>query len=170
MAAKIPTLHELLVEEIRDIYHSETQITKALPKMVKKATSSALKAGFEKHLQETHAQIERLERCFELLNEKVKGTPCEAMKGIIKEGEEVMGKDMEPEVLDAALVACAQKVEHYEIASYGTVCTWATQLGLVDVAALLNETLDEEKATDEKLTELATGGLNALAAHDTAVA
>ena len=157
---EINTLHELLVDELRDIYHAEKQITKALPKMIKKATSPNLKAAFEKHLGETEGQIERLEKCFELLEEKARAKPCAAMQGIIEEATEEMGEDMTDEVMDAILVACAQKVEHYEIASYGSVVAWATGLGLSEVAGLLAETLDEEKATDEALTELADDEIN----------
>ena len=162
--ANMTNLRDMLVEELRDIYHAEKQITKALPKMFKAATSEPLKAGFEKHLEETHGQIERLEQCFELLDAKVRGKTCEAMRGIIEEASETMKQDMEPEVMDAALVAAAQKVEHYEIASYGTVMTWAQHLGLDNVAKLLSATLDEEKATDVKLTQLATKDIAARAA------
>lgn len=163
--AAVTNLRELLVEELRDIYHAEKQITKALPKMIKAASSEELKAGFEQHLEETHGQIERLEQCFELLGEKARGKVCEAMKGIIEEASETMKEDMAPEVLDAVLVASAQKVEHYEIASYGTVMTWAEDLGEAGVAKLLSATLDEEKATDVKLTKLATTDINARAAN-----
>ncbi len=163
--AAVTNLRELLVEELRDIYHAEKQITKALPKMIKAASSEELKAGFEQHLEETHGQIERLEQCFELLGEKARGKVCEAMKGIIEEASETMKEDMAPEVLDAVLVASAQKVEHYEIASYGTVMTWAEDLGEAGVAKLLSATLDEEKATDVKLTKLATTEINARAAN-----
>lgn len=157
---EINTLKEKLVDELRDIYHAEKQITKALPKMMKKATSEELAAAFEKHLGETEGQIERLEQCFELLGEKVKAKPCEAMKGILEEGSEEMGEDMTDEVMDAVLIACAQKVEHYEIASYGSVVAWAQGLGLDEVADLLQETLDEEKSTDESLTTLAEETIN----------
>jgi ferritin-like metal-binding protein YciE len=162
--AEMTNLRDMLVEGLRDIYHAEKQITKALPKMIKAATSEQLKAGFENHLEETHGQIERLEQCFELLEERVRGKTCEAMRGIIEEASETMKEDMEPEVLDAALVASAQKVEHYEIACYGTVMTWAENLGLDKVARLLSATLDEEKATDVKLTQLATRDINPRAA------
>jgi ferritin-like metal-binding protein YciE len=158
--AEINTLHDLLVDELRDIFHAEKQITKALPKMIKKATSPTLKAAFEKHLGETEGQIERIEKCFELLDEKARAKPCAAMEGIIEEATEEMGEDMTDEVMDAVLIACAQKVEHYEIASYGSVIAWATGLGLSEVAGLLTETLDEEKATDEALTELADEEIN----------
>lgn len=162
---EINTLREALTDELRDILHAEKQITKALPKMMKKASSEELKAAFEKHLAETELQIERLEKVFELLDETAKAKPCEAMKGIIEEAQEQMGEDMTDEVMDAILLACAQKVEHYEICSYGTVVAWAEGLGLDDVAELLNETLEEEKATDEILTQLATEEINAAAAQ-----
>ena len=165
---EINTLRELLVDELRDILHAEKQITKALPKMMKKASSPQLRAAFEKHLAETETQVERLEQCFELLDEKARPKPCEAMKGIIDEASEEMGEDMADEVMDAILVACAQKVEHYEIASYGTVIAWAEGLGLDDVVALLNETLEEEKATDESLTELANEEINPAAVESEA--
>lgn len=162
--AKITDLRMLLVDELRDIYHAEKQITRALPKMIKAATSERLKAGFEQHLGETQAQIERLEQCFELLDERVRGKTCEAMRGIIEECQTMLEEDLTPEVCDAVLVASAQKVEHYEIASYGTVIAWAKDLGLANVAKLLDETLEEEKATDVKLTQLATKEINRLAA------
>ena len=158
--AKINTLKEKLVDELRDIYHAEKQITKALPKMIKKATSEELAAAFEKHLGETEEQIARLEECFELLAETAKAKTCEAMQGIIEEANEELGEDMTDEVKDAILIACAQKVEHYEIAAYGTVVAWAQGLGLDDVANLLQETLDEERATDESLTTLAEDQIN----------
>lgn len=158
------TLHEILIDELRDVYHAEKQITKALPKMIKAATSEQLKAGFEKHLEETHGQIERIEKCFELLDQRARGKTCEAMQGIIEEAQHMLEEDLSAEVLDAVLVASAQKVEHYEIASYGTLITWAQQLGLKDVATLLSQTLEEEKATDVKLSELAVNGINKRAA------
>ena len=160
LSKPIKTLDDLFVHTLQDIYYAEQQITKALPKMIKAATSEPLKAGFEKHLEETHGQLERLEQCFELLDEKVRGKACEAMRGIIEEASETMKEDMEPEVLDAALVASAQKVEHYEIASYGTVMTWAQHLGLDKVAKLLSATLDEEKAADQKLNQIAKSKVN----------
>ena len=160
---EINTLREALTDELRDILHAEKQITKALPKMMKKASSEELKAAFEKHLAETEEQITRLEECFELLGENAKPKVCEAMKGIIEEANEELGEDMTDEVRDAILIACAQKVEHYEIASYGTVIAWAESLGLDDVCELLKTTLDEEKSTDESLNEL-SGEINAIAA------
>src|SRR3954468_22287382 len=118
-AMEINSLQELLVEELRDIYHAEGQLIKALPKMAKKATDEELKSAFQTHLQETEGHVQRLEQVFEKLGQKAKGKPCEAMKGILEEGKEVMGEDMDDEAMDAALIAAAQKVEHYEIASYG---------------------------------------------------
>ena len=153
-------LHELLIEELRDIYHAEGQLLKALPKMAKAATSERLKEGFERHLEETEQHVERLERAFETLGEPVKGKKCQAMEGLIEEAKEVMEEHAESPVLDAALICSAQKVEHYEIASYGTICTWADLLGLSEVSELLKETLEEEKTTDETLTEIAESEIN----------
>lgn len=161
-------LKDMLIEELRDIYHAEKQITKALPKMIRAATSAQLKAGFEKHLEETQGQIERLEQCFEALDVRVRGKTCEAMRGIIEEAQQIMKEDMSADVCDAVIVAAAQKVEHYEIASYGTTMTWAQHLGLDRVAKLLSATLDEEKAADAKLTQLATKEINARAAKSVA--
>lgn len=154
-------LQELLVEELRDIYHAEGQLLKALPKMAKAAQSERLKEAFERHLEETEQHVERLERAFESLGEPVKGKKCQAMEGLIAEGKEVMDEHSESPMLDAALICAAQKVEHYEIASYGTICTWADLLGLDEVSDLLKETLDEEKTTDETLTEIAESEINA---------
>jgi len=152
---KLMTLHDLFVAELKDIYHAENQLVKALPKMAKAATSEELRAGFETHLEETEGQVERLDKIFEMLDMAPRGKKCEAMQSLIKEGKEMMEEDAEDAVLDAALIAAAQKVEHYEIASYGTLRTYAQMLGMDEAAALLQETLDEESATDEKLTELA---------------
>ncbi len=154
-------LQELLIEELRDIYHAEGQLLKALPKMAKAATSERLKEAFERHLEETEQHVERIERAFESLGEPVKGKKCQAMEGLIAEGKEVMQEHSESSMLDAALICAAQKVEHYEIASYGTICTWADLLGLDEVSELLKETLDEEKTTDETLTEIAESEINA---------
>ena len=154
-------LQELLVEEMRDIYHAEGQLLKALPKMAKAAQSERLKEAFERHLEETEQHVERLERAFESLGEPVKGKKCQAMEGLIAEGKEVMEEHSESPMLDAALICAAQKVEHYEIAGYGTLCTWADLLGLDEVSDLLKETLDEEKTTDETLTEIAESEINA---------
>jgi ferritin-like metal-binding protein YciE len=153
--SKVATLNELLVEELKDLYSAETQITKALPKMAKAASHKELKAAFQEHLEETKAQIERLERVMELLEATPKGKKCKAMGGLIEEGEEKLELKAEPAIKDAALIGAAQKIEHYEIAGYGTARTFAEILGQNEVAELLQATLDEESATDEKLTELA---------------
>lgn len=153
-------LREALVEEIRDLYNAEKQLVKALPKMAKGAESDELREAFEMHLQETEGQVTRLERVFELLDEKPRGKHCAGMAGIIEEGSEKLQEDMEGSVLDAALIAAAQKVEHYEISAYGTAIAWAEALGLNDVCDVLNETLEEEKAADEKLSALAESGIN----------
>ena len=153
-------LREALVEEIRDLYNAEKQLVKALPKMAKGASSDELREAFESHLEETEGQVARLERVFELLDEKPRGKHCAGMAGIIEEGSEKLQEDMEDSVLDACLIASAQKVEHYEISAYGTAIAWAEALELADVAQALQETLDEEKAADEKLTALAESGIN----------
>jgi len=153
-------LREALVEEIRDIYNAEKQLVKALPKMAKGAESDELREAFEEHLQETEGQVTRLERVFELLDEKPRGKHCAGMAGIIEEGSEKLQEDMEGSVLDACLIGAAQKVEHYEICAYGTAVAWAEALGLSEVVDVLNETLEEEKAADEKLTALAESGIN----------
>jgi ferritin-like metal-binding protein YciE len=157
------TLQDLLVEELKDTYSSETQIAKALPKMAQAATSPQLKAAFEKHLVETQNQVKRLETIFQQLGESPEGNDCEATEGLVKEGEELMGEQADPQVLDAGLIAAAQKVEHYEIASYGTLATWATELGHTQIADLLKQTLNEEKTTDEALTALAESRINSAA-------
>jgi ferritin-like metal-binding protein YciE len=153
-------LKELLIEELRDTYSAETQILEALPKMADAASSPELKQAFQTHLQETQGQVKRLEQIFQILGEDPKGNTCEATQGLIEEAEEVMGEDFPPEVLDVALVMNAQKVEHYEIASYGSLRTLAETVGMQDIAKLLDETLEEEKATDAKLTSLAEGNIN----------
>ncbi len=160
----IQTMDDLFLHTLRDIYYAEKQIKKALPKMAKKAIDPALKAGFETHLEETKGQIERLEQAFELMGVKAKGVTCDAIDGILKEAESVMSEVSDEHVLDAAMVAAAQAVEHYEITRYGTLSTWATELGRADVAALLKQTLAEEEATDKKLSKLAKGHVNQAAA------
>lgn len=157
---KMETLQELYLEQLRDIYDAENQLTKALPKMAKTATNDELKAAFEQHLEQTQEQISRLDRIFEELGEKSKGHKCEAMKGLIEEGKQMMEEDAEPEVMDAGLICAAQKIEHYEIATYGCLRTYAEMLGFDDQADLLQETLDEEKDTDDNLTELAVSCIN----------
>jgi len=161
---KLDTLRDLLVAELKDIYSAENQILKALPKMAGAATSTQLKTAFETHLKETEGQVKRLEQVFEKLGRSPSGKTCKAMQGLVEEGNELLKEDADPEVLDAALIAAAQKVEHYEIASYGTVRTYAAQLGDADICALLQQTLDEEGATDKKLTQLAEGCVNLAAA------
>lgn len=158
--SKLSTLQELMVEELRDTYSAETQIAAALPKMAAKATSPQLKAAFEKHLAETQNQVARLEKVFQHLGESPEGNLCEATEGLVKEADELIGEDVDPQVLDAGLIASAQKVEHYEIASYGTLCTWATQLGQHEILALLKESLNEEEMTDKNLSMLAESGIN----------
>lgn len=154
------TLHEMLVDEIKDLYHAEKQLTKALPKMAKAANHEDLREAFEMHLEETHEQITRLEEVFEALGEKVKAKPCAGMAGIIEEGQDTMKEDAEGAVMDAALIAAAQRAEHYEIGAYGTCVEWARLLGLDEVASLLEATLEEEKAADQKLTALAESEIN----------
>jgi len=158
---KLESLQDLLISELKDIYSAENQILKALPKMAKAAASDDLKAAFKTHLEETKGQVERLDQIFEMLEASPRGKKCKAMQGLIEEGSELLSEDADPYVLDAALIAAAQKVEHYEIASYGCVRTWAQELGFDEVVELLEATLDEEKATDEKLTELAESHVNA---------
>jgi len=161
---KLESLRDLLVEQLQDLYDAENRITKALPKMAKAATSPALKAAFEKHLRETEGQVTRLEQVFEALGEKAKTKTCKAMQGLIAEGEETMDENAEPEVLDAALIASAQRVEHYEMAGYGTVRSYAKLLKEDAIVRLLEQTLEEEKATDEALTTLAESSINVEAA------
>ena len=161
---EMETLQDLMLDEIKDLYSAEQQLTKALPKMAKKASSPELKQAFETHLAETQGQIERLESVFEALGEKPKAKKCLAMEGLIKEAKEMMGEDMDDDVMDAALISAAQKVEHYEIASYGTVRTYAKLLGNKDAARLLQQTLDEEGKTDKLLTKLAESSINIEAA------
>jgi ferritin-like metal-binding protein YciE len=157
---KFASLHDLLVEELKDAYSMEKQIVKALPKVIKNCTSEELKQGLEEHLEETKQQVERLEQCFEHLDLSAKAKKCEGMEGILEEGEDFMSEKGEDAVLDAGIIGACQKVEHYEIASYGCLCTWADQLGLHEVAQLLKENLNEEKAADEKLTQVAENMVN----------
>jgi len=147
-------LRELYLDELRDLYNAENQLLKALPKMAKAANSDELRDGFEQHLEQTKGHVERLEQIFEALGESPKGKKCAGMEGLVKEGSEVMEEDFEGAVMDAALIGAAQRVEHYEIAAYGTVIAFAEQLGESEHVSLLKETLEEEKETDEKLTTL----------------
>jgi ferritin-like metal-binding protein YciE len=163
MSTTINNLEEALVEELKDIYSAEQQLIEALPLMAKAAHDPQLKKGFEQHLQQTKEQAERLEQVFSLLGQKAQAHTCQAMKGLVREANELIAEKADPNVHDALLIAGGQKVEHYEIASYGTVITWAKTLGRNDVADLLSETLQEEKETDQKLTEAAEK-LNAVAA------
>jgi ferritin-like metal-binding protein YciE len=147
-------LRELFTDELKDLYDAENRLTKALPEMAKAAESPQLRAGFEEHLEQTKGHVDRLEQIFEALGEKPSGTKCAAMVGLIQEGQDLMDEDFEAGVKDAALISAAQRVEHYEIAAYGCVRTWAGLLGETEAEALLEQTLDEEKETDQKLTEL----------------
>jgi ferritin-like metal-binding protein YciE len=156
-------LKKLYIEELRDIYDAEKQLIKALPKMAHAATSDELRTGFEEHLEQTKGHAQRLEQIFDALAEKPTGKKCKGMQGLVSEGSEMIDEDLENEVKDAGLISAAQRVEHYEIAAYGTVRTYATILGEQDAVALLEKTLAEEKETDQKLTELAEG-INAQAA------
>lgn len=146
---------EFFVEELKDIYHAEQQLVKALPKMAKAATDPQLKNGFTQHLKQTEGHARRLEKVFKLLGEKPVGKVCEAMKGLIKEGQEKISEDLPDSIKDAALIGAAQKVEHYEIAAYGTLRTYAELMARDDVVTLLQATLEEEGATDKKLTQIA---------------
>lgn len=150
-----PGLKELYTEELKDIYNAENQLVKALPKLAKAASSDELRQGFEEHLKQTRGHVERLEKIFEMLGESPKGKKCAGMEGLVKEGSEVIEEGLEGAVLDAALIGAAQRVEHYEIAAYGTVIAFAETLGEDEHVSLLESTLSEEKETDEKLTELA---------------
>jgi ferritin-like metal-binding protein YciE len=160
----IKTFDDLFVHTLRDVYYAENQIVKALPEMIEKATDRNLKAGLEKHLKETQNQIVRLERVFDLHGVDIKGVECPAIDGILAEADDIAGEVEDKHVLDAALIAAAQAVEHYEITRYGTLVAWAEVLGRKDSAALLGETLEEERATDTKLSQLARSGLNRKAA------
>ena len=157
---KLESLRELLVEQLQDLYDAENRITKALPKMAKAATAPELKAAFEKHLAETEGHVTRLEQAFEALGETAKKKTCQAIKGLIEEGEETIKENAEPDVKDAALIAAAQRVEHYEMAGYGTVCAYAKLLKEKEVLKLLKATMAEEVATDEALSELAESTIN----------
>ena len=157
---KLQSLRDLLIEQLQDLYDAEHRITKALPKMAKAATSSELKAAFEKHLTETEGQIERLDKVFDHLGAKAKKKTCKAMQGLIEEGDETIKEDAEPEVKDAALIAAAQRVEHYEMAGYGTVRAYAKLMKEPAVVKLLEATFAEEEATDEALSELAETTIN----------
>jgi ferritin-like metal-binding protein YciE len=157
---KLSTLHDLYVNELRDLYHAEHQLLKALPKFAEAATAEELSSAFTEHLAETKGQIERLETIFKTLDVSPKGKPCKAMEGLIAEGKELLEEDADPSVMDAALISSAQRIEHYEMAGYGCVRTFARLLGEEEAADLLQETLNEEGAADEKLTMLAETIIN----------
>jgi ferritin-like metal-binding protein YciE len=159
------TLHDAFIDELRDTYDAEKQLTKALPKMAKAASNPDLRQAFEAHLEETQGHIERLEQVFESLDEKVRGKHCEGIAGIIEEGKTIMGEDFDETTMDACLIAAGQRAEHYEMAAYGTLVAWAEAMGHTEAVELLQQTLDEEKATDEKLTSLAESGINQNAAE-----
>jgi ferritin-like metal-binding protein YciE len=158
---KMESLKDLYLEQLRDLYDAENQLVEALPKMAEAASGPELKMGFNDHLRQTREHVTRLERIFSALGEKPKGHTCQAMKGLVKEGEEMIKAKGDPEVIDAGLIAAAQRVEHYEIAAYGTVRTYAESLGGDEAMRLLEMTLKEEKETDQKLTQLAKSHVNA---------
>ena len=160
----LDSLEKLFIDELRDIYNAEKQITRALPRMAKAAESPELQQAFTKHLKETEGQIQRLEQVFKELGQAVRGKKCKGMEGLLEEGKEKLEEEGEPQVMDAALIASAQKVEHYEIAAYGCLRTYAELLGYSQAAQLLQQTLQEEEATDKKLTELGESGINQAAA------
>jgi ferritin-like metal-binding protein YciE len=160
MASETNPLEELLIDELKDLYHAENQLVKALPKMAKAASSPELKRAFERHLEETKRQVERLNQIGESLEIRLTGKKCKGMEGLIEEGKEIMEEDLDENAIDAGLIGAAQKVEHYEIAGYGTARTHAQLLGFNKVAKLLQQTLDEEAATDKKLTALAESIIN----------
>jgi ferritin-like metal-binding protein YciE len=160
----IETMEELFVDQLRDLYHAEKQLVKALPKMAKNSNSAELRRAFEEHLRQTEGHVDRLEQVFDRIASKAKTKKCEAMEGLIEEGQELIDAGAPSEVIDAGLICAAQKVEHYEIAAYGTLVTWARQLGHHDCADILKHTLEEEKAADEKLTNIAESRVNQQAA------
>ena len=162
---KLASLDDLFLHEIRDLHSAEKQLTKSLPKLAKAAHSVKLKKAFEDHLKETEGQLERLDRIFELLGKSSRGPSCKAMEGLIEEGSELIKEEADPNVKDAALIGAAQRVEHYEIAGYGTARAFAELLGYSEAAKLLQETLAEEKGADEKLNDLALSEINAQAEH-----
>ena len=159
----LDSLHDLFVEELRDIHSAERQLTKALPRMAKAAQSPQLRQAFERHLKETEGQIERLDRIFKELDARATGKRCKGMEGLLEEGKEMMEEEGDASVIDAGLISAAQRVEHYEIAAYGCVRNYADMLGYKNAARLLQQNLDEEEAADKKLTELAEGGVNSAA-------
>jgi ferritin-like metal-binding protein YciE len=162
--AEEKSLHDAFIDELRDTYDGEKQLTKALPKLAKASSNPKLRTAFESHLEETQGQIERLERVFESLGEKVRGKHCEGIAGIVEEGKAIMEEDFDEATMDACLIAAGQRAEHYEMAAYGTLIAWAEALGHTEAVRLLQQTLNEEKAADKKLSGLAEGGINQSAA------
>jgi ferritin-like metal-binding protein YciE len=165
--AETGTLHDAFIDELRDTYDAEKQLTKALSKLAKASSNPELRQAFETHLEETQGQVERLEQVFAGLDEKARGKHCEGIAGIIEEGKALMEEDFDDITMDACLIAAGQRAEHYEMAAYGTLVAWAQAMGHTEAAELLQQTLDEEKAADQKLSGLAEGGINQNAA-DTA--
>ena len=159
---KLETLHDLMIHQMHDIYSAEKQLVQALPLMAKKASSQELRAAFSSHLDETEEHVSRLEQAFDLLGVKARAQKCKGMEGLIEEGKEWLEEDVDPEVLDAGLIAAAQRMEHYEIAAYGTVREYARIMGHSDLVGLMESTLTEEKGADNKLTKLAATGINAM--------
>jgi ferritin-like metal-binding protein YciE len=163
--AEAGTLHDAFIDELRDSYDAEKQLTKALAKLAKAASNPKLRQAFESHLKETEGHVERLEQVFESLDEKVRGKHCDGIAGIIEEGKSIMEEDFDETTMDACLIAAGQRAEHYEMAAYGTMVAWAQAMGHSEAARLLQRTLDEEKAADKKLSGLAEGGINQGAAE-----
>lgn len=162
----LATLHDLMIHELKDLYSAEKQLVQALPKMAKAATSDELRAALEKHLGETEEQVSRIEQIMDSFGESPRGQKCSGMEGLIEEGKTMLKEDADPDVMDAGIIVAAQKVEHYEIASYGAVCEYARMMGHTEAVQLLEQTLEEEKMADETLNKLAEGGINALAERD----
>jgi ferritin-like metal-binding protein YciE len=158
--AEAGTLHDAFIDELRDTYDAEKQLTKALAKLAKASSNPKLRQAFESHLQETQGQIARLEQVFKSVDEKVRGKHCDGIAGIIEEGKSIMEEDFDDTTMDACLIAAGQRAEHYEMAAYGTLVAWAQAMGHTQAAKLLQQTLDEEKAADKKLSGLAEGGIN----------
>ena len=162
----LETLHDLMVHELKDLYSAERQLVQALPKMAKGANSDRLRTAFENHLAQTEEQVVRIETILDSFGESPRGQKCAGMEGLIEEGKELLKEDADPDVLDAGIIVAAQKVEHYEIVAYGSVCEYARMLGHTEALQLLEKTLDEEKKADQLLNQLAEGGINALAERD----
>jgi ferritin-like metal-binding protein YciE len=162
----LATLHDLMVHELKDLYSAEKQLVQALPKMAKAASSDELRKAIENHLAETEEQVTRIEQVLESFGESPRGQKCEGMEGLIEEGKTLLKEEADPDVMDAGIIVAAQKVEHYEIASYGAVCEYARIMGHTEALQLLEQTLEEEKNADQLLNQLAEGGINALAERD----